>query len=691
MRDQNNNITKAWQYYEYGREYNNRLTPNQYRLVDTNTEFFTGNQWLHIPETPAMSRLMRPVFNIINRILSLFVASLTSSATTINFEPLTYYDGTNLRDAETNAAVYAEAEVRNLLEKFKIDYRIREALFDGGISGDYCAHFYWDPDAIPYGGAFGYHRGEINMELVDGINVMFGNPNSRDVESQPYILVIGRDTVENLKWEAMRYRKNKKNMGKTGTATGVDEIDSLQPDAEWQWQTGVGGTTEITGDDDKTNKALYVYMYTKVKTEEEVIDPETGLPVQEPVLDDKGEPIPVKDKKGKPVIDAEGNPVYKMKTVKQIKTSVHVTKATRSVNIFEDVDTGLSRYPIAWGNWERQKNQYHGRALVTGIIPAQIYINSMMAMVFRHLQLQGFPKTLFNADLIQNWNNEVGVAIGVRNLQPGQDMRSVVTTLSPAEMSNQIVMVIDKAMEYTRECLGATDAQMGRVQPDNTSALMVLQSSSEVPLENPRQNMLEWVEDIGAILLDMMGTYYGNRPLVRTREFQEPVLGADGAPMIDPMTGQMSMKLVQRRVMEEFDFSQLKHLWFNIAVNTGATTFYSEIAMVQTLDNLKQSNIIDAIDYIERLPDKLIQRKQELIDKLKEQLAQPQLPPEMGGQTMPGPGAGMAPKKGSALYSMGGPLDSAKNVAQMPTQIQNKFADLPTSARNALLKQANLG
>ena len=37
--------------------------------------------------------------------------------------------------------------------------------------------------------------------------------------------------------------------------------------------------------------------------------------------------------------------------------TVHVTKATRSAVIYEDVDTGLSRYPIAWGNWEKQKNR----------------------------------------------------------------------------------------------------------------------------------------------------------------------------------------------------------------------------------------------------------------------------------------------------------------------------------------------
>ena len=80
--------TRAWKYYERGRQYNNRLTPNQYNLVNTNIEFFSGNQWVHLAQTPAMQKLPKPTFNIIKRVASLFVASLTSSASTINFDEL---------------------------------------------------------------------------------------------------------------------------------------------------------------------------------------------------------------------------------------------------------------------------------------------------------------------------------------------------------------------------------------------------------------------------------------------------------------------------------------------------------------------------------------------------------------------------------------------------------------------------
>ena len=619
----NDYLRDAWKYYEYGRLYNNNLTPNQYTMVNTNNEFFIGNQWIHMPDNEAMRRLAKPTFNIIKRVTSLFVASLTSSNTTISFEPLSYQN-----DGE--AASFATAEVRNLLEKFKMDYRIRDALFDGAITGDYAAHFYWNPEARPYGGAFGEYKGEIEMELIDGINVMFSNPNCRDVEKQPYVLIVGRDTVENLKREYDYWKPLKQKEG--------PDKDIIRPDAETYNFTGIGGKTEIHGDDDKTGKALFVYLYTKVWKEEQYINPKTG-----------------------------------MVEIRKVQT-VHVTKATRHCNIFEDVDTGLSRYPLAWGNWQKQRNQYHGRALVTEIIPNQIFINQMMAMVFRHLQTQAFPTKIYNADLIPNISNEVGTAIGVRNLQPGQQIGEVISTIPAANMSAQIIQAIDLCMAYTKECLGATDAQMGSVRPDNTSALMVLQNASEVPLENTRAGLHEWVEDIGAILLDMMGTYYGKRPIVREKTVEEPVLGAEGKQLIDPMTGKPASTKVSRRVVEEFDFSVFKHLWLNISVDVGATTYYSEIAMVQTLDNLRRDGTLNIIEYLERMPDKLITRKQELIESLKKQANLPVSAPETG-------------KGGEDIgHVIGSELDAAKKIAQLPTSMQAKYNDLPKTAQRALIK-----
>ena len=590
----NNNKTHAWELYEQGRAYNNQLEPNQYSLVNTNIEFFHGNQWLHMPDTAAMRRLPKPVFNIIKRVASLFVASLTSSGAAIYFEPL------NQCGVDADAARCATEEVRNLLEKFKMEYRIREALFDGAQTGDYCAHFYWDADAIPYGGSLSDARGEIAMELVDGINVMFGNPADSNVERQPYILLLGRAPVEQLREEAKLW--------------GGDWLD-VEADSEFDGMAGQGGQVELTGDD--TGKALYVYLYTKG---------ENG--------------------------------------------TIHVTKATRTAVIYENVDTGLSRYPIAWGNWEKQKNQYHGRALVTGIIPNQIFINTMFAMVMRHLQLMGFPKTVFNADLIGSWNNEIGQAIGVRGLQPGQNISQVATNLQPADMSAQILTVIDRAVSYTKDCLGATDAQMGSASPNNTSALMVLQSTAQVPLENTRAGLYEWLEDVGHILLDMMGTYYGSRPVVTERTFQEPVMQG-GVPQFTP-NGTMAVKTVTRRVVEQYDFSKFKDLWLRLRVDVGAASYFSEIAMTQTLDNLRANGTLDIIQYLERLPDKLIPKKDELLQELKQ-----------AQQTMKA-----QPNKRHVPIT--GKLSADKALAKEPPSIQAMYSSLPKNAQRAIIRKGQM-
>ena len=689
-------MTKVWERYERGRSYNNRLSPNQYNLVNTNIEFFAGNQWLHLAQTPAMQKLPKPTFNIIKRVASLFVASLTSSAASISFDELSYYSGDPVLNADgnmaatggqggreehedVNGAAVATAEVQNLLEKFKMDYRIREALFDGAQTGDYCAHFYWNPEAVPYGGAFGPYKGAIEMELVDGINVMFGNPNDACAENQPYILVIGRDTTQNLEAEAKYHRKKKYMDGE------------IQPDSDNLWQAAQGGKIELEPGD-RDGKTLYAYMYEK-KTKEETVLDEFGKPVMEVVLDKDGKPVRETNEDGVPLRDPDGKERYKQKPAKRLVTSVHVTKATKSCVIFEDIDTGLTRYPIAWGNWEKQKNQYHGRALVTGIIPNQIFINSMFAMVMRHLQLMGFPKTVYNADLISQWTNEVGQAIAVRGLQPGQNISQAAYNLQPADMSNQIIQAIDKAVAYTKDCLGATDAQLGNVKPDNTSALMVLQSSAEVPLENTRAGLYEWLEDIGAILLDMIGTYYGERPMVRDREFTEPVMDPNtGKPMLNPMTGTMMTNKVVRRVMVNYDFRKFKNLWFNVRVNAGATTYYSEIAMVQTLDNLRRDGTLEVIDYLERIPDKLVPRKAELIQSLRMRMAQQVADPSAaltGGGVAPGSVA-MGGGGEQVNPTVGGPLSDDKALANLPIGMQNKYATLPESAQRSLRQLGSL-
>ena len=678
-----NKITEAWRLYEKGRTYNNQLIPNQYRVVDTNTEFYTGNQWVNCGDC---GNLPKPVFNILKRITDLFIASLTSSNITVRLEPLAYADGSGETDPDADATSVANAEVKNLFEKHRYDYRVREALQNGAVTGDYCAHFWFDPDATPFGGGnmggrYAQYKGEIKMELVDGINVMFGNPNCRDVEKQPYIIIVGRDTVENLRNEAERFRQIK-DIYQSGTANTEKDPD-IKPDSDFFGFAGTGGKTELQPDDE-TGKALYVLLYTKRTTEENAVDVD-GNTITETETDADGNPVIERDAGGSPVLDPiTGGPAFRRKPVKRLVTTVHVTKATKNAVIYEDVNTGLSRYPVAWGNWEKQKNQYHGRSLITGLIPNQIFINRMFAMVMAHMMNHAFPKVVFNKDLLPRWDPTPGKAIGVSGMLPGTSIGQIAAPLPVAEMSGQIFAVIDKAMQYTKECLGATDTQLGNVKPDNTSAIMVLQTNAEVPLENFRSGIKEWTEDVTNILLDFMGTYYGERPVIVQKSFQELVM-QNGIPQIDPMTGQMRTQEVSRNVVIMFDFSILKDMEKRLSVIAGDTTYFSEIAITQTLDNLRQDGTLDVIQYLERIPDSLIPRKDELLAELRQRTAAGQQANAAAGAAMPLPGS---PMGGGPVQ--GGEITEEQMVQSLPPTMSNRYDDLPQKGKNALMRNATM-
>lgn len=560
------NCTADWLKYEQGKTYNRKLKPSYYDNISINWDFYNGNQYPGLEDVD----LPKPVFNIINRLVSYFVSALTSTKVATSIEPLAYNDDDASFENETNAANIANAEIGNLFDKFRMQQKVRDALIDGSVGGDYCAHIMFDPNAEAYGGAFENVQGEIQMELVDGSNVYMGNANNPRVDIQPYIIIAGRASVEDLKKEAEQY-KNK-------------DI-SISDDKDYEEQVGQGGQIEVEAEEG-TNKATYIIIYRK---------------------GDNGR--------------------------------ILVSKSVQSAYIYKDIDTGLKKYPIAWGNWEKQKNQYHGKALVTGLIPNQIYINKMFAMLMYFLMNNAFPKPVYDADKIAAWTTDLGVALPVRNLQPGESVRNAASYLDFGQSSMQVTQTIDLAMQYTKEMTGATDAALGETRPDNAAAVIAVQRQSSIPLENPKSNMYEWVYDICMILLDMMGAKYGVRPIVMEVEGQKQYV--------------------------PFDFTGFSKLNLNVSVDIGSGSYWSEIANLQTLDNLLSQEKITFIQYLERIPENYIPKRDELINEIKEQEEQAQM---------------MAPEMAPPMEEEAPQMDfeqMAQFVESLPEDVQQQIMSLP--------------
>ena len=494
---------------------------NYYDVIDANIAFASGDQWRNV----VADGLPKPVFNIIKRVKQFKIASLKADNISISMQPMEYRPQTNdlTMQKKVKDTDLANAEIKNVLENIKFDAKSRTLLGDGFDTGDWCLHFYFDMDEQPFKQVNPNIKGLIKAEIIDSTNVLFGNPNTRQVEKQPYIILVGRDLVKNLKEEA----KNNKS----------GSIDLIKGDSDTQYQMGDNGKVE--NDAEGFEKALYIIKYYK--------------------------------KDGK----------------------IYANKSVKGTYIYKEKDTGLSYYPIAFNNWEEVKGSYHGRAETTGIIPNQIAINKMFAMVIYHLMLTAFPTAVYDADRIEGWTNEIGAQIPVSNLQ-GDSIRNIAGYLEPATMSSQIMSAIELAMQYTKETLGVGDASLGNVTMNNATAIIAIQKSAAVPLENVKAAFYEFVEDCGKIIIDMMATYYGVRPVVVTGFNNE-------------------------RTVEPFDFSTLKDMWLHIKIDVGNASYFSEVASVQTLDNLLNNGMIEFVEYLKRIPDEIIPNKQELITSIEQQ------------------------------------------------------------------------
>lgn len=276
--------------------------------------------------------------------------------------------------------------------------------------------------------------------------------------------------------------------------------------------------------------------------------------------------------------------------------TIHASISARDCWVRKPWDTGQTLYPIVWMSWDHVPGCYHGMGLVDGLIPNQVFVNRMFAMVYLSLMTTAYPKIIYDKTRIKAWNAAVGAAIGVN----GGDINSVAKTMDPATISPQVSQFIQLTVDMTKDLMGATDAALGSTRPDNTSAIIALQKASTIPTEVVKQNFFQCVEDMARIWADLMRTYYGTRTVGMTR--METELGPLEAP-------------------EVFDFSALDSNPIYIKLDVGGSAYWSEIAQIQTLDNLLMQGKISTSEYVRRLPSGYINMQQELVAVLEQEEA----------------------------------------------------------------------
>lgn len=294
--------------------------------------------------------------------------------------------------------------------------------------------------------------------------------------------------------------------------------------------------------------------------------------------------------------------------------TVHFAAAARWVDILEDVDTGLSLYPVAHFNWEEKEGSARGEGEVRYLIPNQIEVNRTEVRRVLTVKYQAFPQKVVDTNKISNPSalNTVGGLIKT-NGAPVDDVHKIVGTLQPAQMSPDVKQLQEDLIQVTRDLAGAGDIATGQVNPESASgrAILAVQQASQSPMTEQKESFKAFIEDLARIWLEYLIVY-----AEQGIDLEEKVM--------DPNTGEEVIQVVNVPQVT------LQQLQATVKVDVTPKGIYDKFAQEQTIENLLLQGYFSAqrvgelAVYVELLDDDSVAPKlkiKEAVERIREEQA----------------------------------------------------------------------
>lgn len=287
--------------------------------------------------------------------------------------------------------------------------------------------------------------------------------------------------------------------------------------------------------------------------------------------------------------------------------SVHYSVASRYVDIVEDVDLGISLYPVAHFNWEEKEGSARGEGEVRYLIPNQIEVNRTEVRRVLTVKYQAYPQKVVDVSKISNPSalNTVGGTIKT-NGTPVDDVHKIVGTIPPAQMSPDVKLLQDDLINMTRDLAGAGDTATGQVDPEAASgrAILAVQQASQAPMTEQKETCKNFIEDIARIDLEYLIAY-----------------SEDGLSMEEEYvdeTGEEAVRLVN------VPQATLKQLQATVKIDVTPKSPFDRFAQEQSLENFLSGGwfnvqrIGELKAYVKALDDDSVTPKMKLLEVIEE-------------------------------------------------------------------------
>lgn len=423
MRKEEEKLTVIWRKYQKSKDYmdKKKLVKNTTR----NWNFYIGKQWVGC-ETGGEEL---PVLNMIKPTIKYKTAVISQNKMTAKFSDMRSGAG-NERVCEMLSKMFEES-----WEKSKMDSKVWEVIEGAAVQGD--AYAFWS-------------TGDTKQPpmILPNTSVFLGDENITDIQKQPYIMIVERLNVAQVK--------------KIAKENGLkeDEIEMISADNNKD--------NVIVNQDEVTDKVTSILFMTKNE-------------------------------------DGYVEIARSTKSVIYEKQEALVSKKGED----ETIVGGLKTYPIVPYIWEQMPFTARGVSEVEQLIPNQIEINKTLARRSMTVKMTAYPRIAYDGTAIQNPEDleKTGVAIEVNG--GAQSVNQMISYLSTANISSDADKLQADLLNLTRDLAGAGDNATGNVNPEQASgqAIIAARDQAQIPLNKQVAQYQQFVEDVALLYFDLWTAY----------------------------------------------------------------------------------------------------------------------------------------------------------------------------------------
>lgn len=216
--------TETWQLFEHGRNFLRMM--NVFKDTDRNYQFYNGDQW----EGAKLDGIEKVQYNFIETIIDYKLGKINANLWGINFSSDNFER--EFRPIAEKTCELLNKKASKVWERDKMDAKIRMFTEDAAVNSE----------GIIYADFDGETQNPVN-EVLNKCDVQYGNEQSEDIQSQPYIVISKRVSVI----EAKEFARN----------NGASEEDI-------KYILGDSDSSENAGEDAKYEKDPMCTVVTKM-------------------------------------------------------------------------------------------------------------------------------------------------------------------------------------------------------------------------------------------------------------------------------------------------------------------------------------------------------------------------------------------------------------------------------------------